>query len=148
MNELRDRVIGANYFTKLDLRDGYYLIRMKKGDEWKTAFQTQYGHFEYTVMPFRLANVPATFQAMMNEVLKEFLDQGVVVYIDDVLIYTKTLEEHHALMKRVLAKLQEYGLAIAPHKSVLHGKKVEFLGYILTPEGISMSPNKVEDILN
>ena len=86
MNELRDRVAGAKIFTKLDLRDGYYLIRIKEGDEWKTAFRTRYGHFEYTVMPFGLANAPATFQNMMNEVLREFLDQGVVVYIDDVLI--------------------------------------------------------------
>jgi hypothetical protein len=78
MNELRDRVVGAKIFSKLDLRDGYYLVRIKQGDEWKTAFRTRYGHFEYTVMPFGLANAPATFQAMMNEVLKEFLDQGVV----------------------------------------------------------------------
>src|SRR6266481_430695 len=147
MNELRDRVAGAKVFTKLDLRDGYYLVRIKQGDEWKTAFRTRYGHFEYTVMPFGLSNAPATFQAMMNEVLKEFFDQGVVVYIDDVLIYTKTLEEHQALMTKVLKKLEEYGLAIAPHKSIFHAQKVEFLGYILTPEGISMSPEKVKDVL-
>ncbi len=98
-------------------------------------------------MPFGLANAPATFQAMMNEVLKEFLDQGVVVYIDDVLIYTKTLEEHQTLLTKVLRKLEEYGLAVAPHKSIFHTRRVDFLGYILTPEGISMSPEKVEDVL-
>jgi hypothetical protein len=147
MNELRDHVAGAQLFTKLDLRDGYYLVRIKQGDEWKTAFRTRSGHFEYTVMPFGLANAPATFQAMMNEVLKEFLDQGVVVYIDDVLIYTKTLEEHHTLLTKVLKKLEEYGLAVAPHKSIFHTRMVEFLGYILTPEGISMSAEKVEDVL-
>jgi hypothetical protein len=117
MNELRERVLGARFFRKLDLRDGYYLIRMKKGDEWKTAFRTRYCHFEYTVMPFRLANAPATFQAMMNEVLNGFLDQGVVVYINDVLIYRKTLDAHRTLMTKLLAKLEEYGLVIAPHKS-------------------------------
>src|SRR6266852_5394205 len=99
-------------------------------------------------MPFRLANAPATFQAMINHVLKEFLDQGVVVYIDDVLIYTKTLDEHQAHLTKVLKKLEEYGLAVAPHKSIFHTRKVEFLEYILTPEGISMSPEKVEDVLS
>jgi hypothetical protein len=91
MNKLRDWVSGAQVFTKLDLRDGYYLVGIKQGDEWKTAFRTRYRHFQYTVMPFGLGNSPATFEAMMNEVLREFLEQGVVVYIDDVLIYTKTL---------------------------------------------------------
>src|SRR3978361_121130 len=148
MTELRDRVSGAKVFTKLDLRDAYYLVRIKQGDEWKTAFHTRYGHFEYTVMPFGLANAPATFQAMMYEVLREFLDHGVVVYIDDVLIYTKTLEEHQLLLKKVHAKLEEYGLAIAPHKSIFHAEEVDFLGYILTPQGISMSKRKVEDVLN
>ena len=147
MNELRDWISGSNYFTKLDLREGYYLVRIKKGDEWKTAFRTRYGHFEYTVMPFGLANAPATFQAMMNEVLREFLDQGVVVYIDDVLIYTKTMKEHITLTRRVLAKIKEYGLAIAAHKSSFHVQQTEFLGYILTPAGVEMSKEKVETVL-
>jgi hypothetical protein len=147
MNELRDRISGSNYFTKLDLREGYYLVRIKEGDEWKTAFRTRYGHFEYTVMPFGLANAPATFQAMMNEVLREFLDQGVVVYIDDVLIYTKNMEEHITLTRRVLKKIKEYGLAIAAHKSSFHVQRIEFLGYILTPAGVEMSKEKVETVL-
>jgi len=79
MDELRDRVAGAKVFTKLDLKDGYHLIRMRKGDEHKTAFRTRYGHYEYKVMPFRLVNPPATFQTMMNKILKEFLDHGVVI---------------------------------------------------------------------
>ncbi|KAH0604370.1 uncharacterized protein H6S33_006747, partial [Morchella sextelata] len=87
MNELRDRVAGAVIFSKIDLKEGYNLIRIKDGDEWKTAFRTRYGHFEYLVMPFGLANAPATFQNMMNDALREFLDQGVVVYLDDILIY-------------------------------------------------------------
>ena len=86
MNELRDRVLGATIFSKLDFRERYYLIHMKKGDEWKTSFRTCYSHFEYTVMPFGLANALAIFQNMINEVLTEFLDQGVVLYIDDLLI--------------------------------------------------------------
>jgi len=92
MTELRDQVRDAQIFTKLDLKDGFHLIRIRKGDEWKTAFRTRYGYYQYRVMPFGLVNVPATFQTLMNEILREFLDQGVVVYIDDILIYSQTLE--------------------------------------------------------
>ena len=81
MTELRERQAGATVFTKVDLKDGYHLIRIKKGDEWKTTFWTRYGHYEYKVMPFGLVNAPATFQAMMNTILREFLDHGVVVYL-------------------------------------------------------------------
>jgi hypothetical protein len=89
MTELRDRVVGSTIFTKFDLKDGFHLIRIKEGDEWKTAFRTRYGHFEYKVMPFGLVIAPATFQMMMNTILREFLDHGVVVYMDDILIYSK-----------------------------------------------------------
>ena len=146
MNELRDRVAGAKIFTKLDIRDGYYWIRIKKEDEWKTAFRTRYGHFQYTVMPFGLANAPATIQNMMNEVLREFLDQGVVVYIDDVLIYSENLEQHIQLVKKVLKKLADYNLAIAAHKSTFHVPEVEFLEYILNETGVTMSERKVEAV--
>jgi len=86
MSELRDRVAGGTIFTKLDLKDGYHLIRIRKDDEWKTAFRTQYGQYKYKVMPFGLVNAPATFQHMMKKILHEFLDQGVVVYLDNILI--------------------------------------------------------------
>ena len=86
MNELRDHVRGAKIFTKLDLKSGYNLIRIKEGDEWKTAFHTCYGLFEYKVMPFGLANAPATFQNMMNEIFRDMIDLGVVIDLDDILI--------------------------------------------------------------
>ena len=124
------------------------MIRIKEGDEWKTAFRTSYGHSEYTVMPFGLANAPATFQSMMNEVLREFLDQEVVVYIDDVLIYSENLEQHIKLVKKVLKKLAEYNLAVAAHKSTFHVPEVEFLGYILNETGVTMSERKVEAVKN
>ena len=89
MTELRERVAGVTVFAKLDLKDGYHLIRIRKGDEWKTAVRTRYGHYEDKVMPFGLVKAPATFQAMMNTILTEFLDHGVVVYLDDILIYSK-----------------------------------------------------------
>ena len=88
INELRDRVRGAKIFTKLDLKSGYNLIRIKDGDEWKTAFRTLYGLFEYKVMPFGLANAPATIQNMMNEIFRDMIDLGVVIYLDDILIYS------------------------------------------------------------
>ena len=95
---------GATGFTKLERMDGYHLIRIGKGDEWKTAFRTRYGHYEYKVMPLLLVHAPATFQAMMNTILREFSDHGVVVYLDDILIYSKSLEDHKALIKQVLGR--------------------------------------------
>jgi len=87
MSELRYRVAGATIFRKINLRDGYQLIHIRAGDEWKSAFRTRYGHYEYKVMPFGLVNSPATFQAMMHKILREILDNGVVVYLDNILIY-------------------------------------------------------------
>jgi hypothetical protein len=148
MNELRDRIQWSKIFTKLDLKSGYNLIRIKKGDEWKTAFRTRYGHYEYLVMPFGLANAPATFQNMMNEILRDLIDQGVVVYIDDILIYSETEEEYKRLVNDVLKRLHDNGLALAPEKCEWHVSKVEFLGYVISAEGVSMAQDKVEDILN
>nr|XP_036575327.1 reverse transcriptase domain protein [Colletotrichum truncatum]KAF6781880.1 reverse transcriptase domain protein [Colletotrichum truncatum] len=94
ISELRDLLHGAQWFTALDLKGAYNLIRMKSGEEWKTAFRTRRGHYEYLVMPFGLTNAPATFQTMINHVLREFLDVFVVVYLDDILIFSKTLEDY------------------------------------------------------
>src|SRR5690606_12165549 len=99
---LREQVSGTKIFTKIDLKNGFNLIRIKKGDKWKTAFRTRYGYFEYLVMPFGLANAPAAFQAMMNEVLRGLIDQGVVVYVDDIPIYSETEEELERLVAAVL----------------------------------------------
>jgi len=148
MTELMERAAGATIFTNLDLKDGYHLIRIKKGDEWKTAFRTRYRHYEYKVMPFGLVNAPATFQAMMNAILQEFLDHGVVVYLDDILIYSKTMEEHEALVKQVLARLERQNLAVSLKKSVFHVDTVKFIGYIVGKAGVTMSEKKVESILN
>jgi len=102
MDELRDRVAGAKVFTKLDLKDGYHLIRMRKGDEHKTAFRTSYRQYNYKVMPFGLVNTPATFQRITNKILREFLDHGVVVYIDDILLYSQNMDDHFKLVQKVL----------------------------------------------
>ena len=139
MTEIQERVAGATVFAKLDLKDGYHLIRIRTGDEWKTALRTLYGHYEYKVMPFGLVNAPVTFQAMMNMILGEFLDLRVVVYLDDILIYTKSLKDHRALTKQVLARLERHDLAISLKKAVFHVDTVEFLGYIVGNDGVTMS---------
>ena len=105
-------------FTKLDLRHGYNLIQIAEGDEWKTAFRTKYGLFEYLMMPFGLCNAPASFQAMINQVLRELLDEGVLVYIDDILIYSEMEEEHIHLVSKVLEKLKKANLCVAINKSL------------------------------
>jgi hypothetical protein len=131
MNELRDRVQGSKWFSKIDLKGAYNLVRIKKGDEWKTAFRTRYSHYEYLVMPFGLANAPATFQAMMQEILRDLLDHGVVVYIDDILIYSESESQHELLVSEVLRRLQEHGLAGAIDKSEFHKCKEMGFPYLL-----------------
>jgi len=148
MSEMRERVGGATVFTKLDLKDAYHLIRFKKGDKWKTAFRTRYGHYEYKAMPFGLVNAPATSEVMMNTMLREFLDHGVVVYLDAILIYLKTREEQEGIFKQVLARLEGHDLAISLTNSVVHVDTVEFLGFIVGKSGITMSEKKVENIFN
>jgi hypothetical protein len=141
-----DRLKDAKYFTKIDLRGAYNLIRIKKGDEWKTAFRTRYGHFEYQVMPFGLTNAPATFQYWMNEALREGLDQFCNVYLDDISIYSKSLEEHRKHVRWVLTKLRDIGAHVKPEKCDFHTGETEFLGFIISRDGVKMNPNKISTI--
>jgi len=146
MDELRDRVAEAKVFTKLDPQDGYHLIRMRKGDEHKTAFRTRYGQYEYKVMPFGLVNAPATFQTMMNKILREFLAHGVVVYLDDILIYSNNLDDHIKLVQKVLDRLEQHDLALSLKNSVFHHKEVAFLGYIVKTSSVTTSDRKVKSL--
>ena len=148
MGELKDRVAGATIFTKLDLKECYHLLRIREGDEWKTAYRTRYRHFEYKVMTFRLVNAPATFEAMMNKFLREFLDHGVVVCLADILIYSKNEEEYIELVKKILERLAKHQLAVSVTKSVFHVKSVKCLGYIVATNGVTMSDRKVDFIKN
>ena len=143
ISETLDRLRSAKVFTKLDLKGAYNLIRIAEGDEWKTAFRTRYGHFEFLVMPFGLCNAPATFQAFLNDVLRECLDTVVVIYLDDILIYSQDKETHTADVRRVLKLLSDAQLQVNLEKCEFGVDKVEFLGYIISPEGISMDPAKV-----
>jgi hypothetical protein len=147
-DELRDRLSGAKVFTKLDLRGAYNLVRMKKGEEWKTAFRCRYGHFEYQVMPFGLTNAPATCMRMMNDILRDYLDKICIAYLDDILVYSKTAQQHIKDVKEVLMALMKAQLLCKPEKCEFHKEKVEFLGYVVTPGGLSMDPTKVNTILD
>ena len=148
ISELQDRLAGAKYFIKIDLKSGFYFVRMAEGEEWKTAFRCRSGLFEFRVMPMGLINAPATFQAMMNHILYDLLDSGVLVYIDDILIYAETLEEHDRLVLDVLERLRQNNLAIAPQKCKWCVQEVEFLGCIISPEGVKMSKDKTDTIEN
>ncbi|KAJ3464714.1 hypothetical protein MRS44_009500 [Fusarium solani] len=143
VTELRDRLHNKKWFTALDLKGAYNLIRIKEGDEWKTAFRTKFGLFEYAVMPFGLTNAPAAFQRMINHVLREHLDDFVVCYLDDILIFSETEEEHTEHVHKVLKALQDANLLVEPEKSTFHTHEVEFLGHIISPNEIRMDPKKI-----
>ncbi|KAK3541689.1 hypothetical protein QTP86_000757 [Hemibagrus guttatus] len=138
-----ERLRGATIFTKLDLRSAYNLIRIREGDEWKTAFVTPTGHYEYLVMPYGLANAPSVFQDFMHTVLREFLHKCALVYIDDILIYSRSLAEHRQHVREVLQRLREYQLFLKAEKCAFHQSSVHFLGYILDRSGVRMDERKV-----
>lgn len=149
IEETLNQIRGSKYFTRLDLRACFNQIRIKEGDEWKTAFRTRYGLFEFLVMPFGLTNAPATAQRFVNDTLREYLDHFCVVYIDDILIYsTGTLEDHRQQVRLVLAKLREAGLCIKPEKCEFNVQKTAFLGFIISAGGIEMDPAKVNAVLD
>ena len=147
ISELQDQFQGAQWFTKFDILGAFNQIRIKEGDEWKTAFWTRSGLYEYLVMPFRLTNMPATFQAFINNVLWEYLNQFMVIYLDDILIYFKTKEQHVQHVCKVLQALQNAGLRVKPEKSLFHFKEVHFLGFIVTPEGLWMNSEKIWSVV-
>ena len=146
ISEILDRLSGAKHFTKLDLKEAYYRIRIREGDEWKTAFRTRYGHYEYLVMPFGLTNAPATFQSHIHHVLHGYLDIFCIVYLDDILIFSVDRDSHTEHVRKVLERLRKAQLFINSAKCVFYQSQVEFLGYIVSHEGISMDPERVRAI--
>jgi hypothetical protein len=147
IHEIQDQIRGAKWFTKLDITDAYNHIRIADGEEWKTAFRTKFGHFEYLVMPFGLTNAPASFQRFINEVLQEYLHSFVIAYLDDILIFSKEKEEHVQHVSKVLKKLQEANIKLKLKKCEFHVQETEFLGHWISAEGIHMDQNKVNAIL-
>src|SRR5438128_7709595 len=141
-----DRLVGAKYFTKIDLYSGYHQIRIKDSDIPTTAFRTRYGHFEFLVMPFGLTNAPATFMTMMNNVFHQYLDKFVIIYLDDVLIYSRTKAEHLQHLELVLKVLRQHKLYAKIAKCDIMKESVEYLGHYLSGQGVSVDPRKIEAI--
>jgi hypothetical protein len=127
---------GAQFFTKLDLRRAYNLVRIREGDEWKTAFSTTSGHYEYLVMPYWLKNAPAIFQSFVDEILRDLYGQGVVVYMDNIFIYSATRTAHVSLVRKVLGRLLEHELYVVKAEKCEFSKlAVSFLGYRIFSSG-------------
>src|SRR3989337_1601971 len=146
INDLFDQLEGATVFSKIDLRSGYYQLKIREQDIPKTAFTIRYGLYEYTVMSFGMTNAPAYFMSMMNKVFMEFLDKFVVVFIDDILVYSKNEEEHKEHLRLVLEKLREHQLYAKFSKCEFWLKEVGFLGHVISGEGIAVDPTKVQSV--
>ena len=146
IEDLLDRLHGSQYFSKIDLRSGYWQIAIKEEDVFKTAFKTEQGLFEWKVMPMGLTNAPSTFMRVMNQVFEGILDVFVVVYLDDILIYSRTLEDHKLHVDEVLRRLKEAGYYAKESKCVFFTRKVDFLGYVVQPSGLLPQNNKIDRI--
>ena len=147
IQELIDKVQGAKYFTKLDIQWGYNNVRIKEGNKWKAAFRTNWGLFEPLVMYFGMCNSPATFQLMMNTLFCELIMTGkIVIYINDILIFTQTMEEHWDIVKRVLQILADNKLSLHPKKCKFHQTKIDYFGVILLQDSVEADPTKIKEV--
>jgi hypothetical protein len=144
--DLMDRLGEAKIFSKIDLRVGYNNVRITEGHKWNTVFRTRYGSYEYLVMPFGLTNAPSAFQHFMNDIFHDLLDVCVVVYLDNILIYSSDEEIHKVHVHQVLERLRKHELHARPEKSFFHTDTIEYLGVMVSPQGISMDPAKVDAI--
>ncbi|KAD7477060.1 hypothetical protein E3N88_00196 [Mikania micrantha] len=148
IDDLFDQLQGVQYFSKIDLRSGYHQLRIQEEDIPKTAFRTRYGHYEFMVMPFGLTNAPAVFTDLMNRVCKPYLDQFVTVFIDNILIYSRTEKEHEQHLRTVLELLKEEQLYTKFSKCEFWLRGVQFLGHVINSDGIHVDPAKIEAINN
>jgi Reverse transcriptase (RNA-dependent DNA polymerase)/RNase H-like domain found in reverse transcriptase/Retroviral aspartyl protease len=147
IDELLDRLLGAKYFSKIDLRSGYWQVRIADDDVAKTAFRTRYGHYEYLVMPFGLTNAPATFMHLMQQIFRPHLDDFVIVFLDDILIYSKTKEQHQQHLRTVLQILREQQLYAKLNKCEFFKDEISFLGHVINQHGIKMEQSKVDAVM-
>ncbi len=148
IKELQDRLDRVKWFTSLNLKEAYYWVQMKEGEEWKTAFQTRYRHYKYTVMLFGLKNAPVTFQRLINDMLREYLDDFAITYLDDILIYSDDLEMHRRHVHKVLRKLSERVLYVKKSKSKFEAKEIKFLNYVIQSEQIEKNSKKTDAVRN
>jgi hypothetical protein len=146
IDNLFDQLKGAKIFSKIDLRSRYHQVRIKYEDINKTAFRTRYGHYEFIVVPFGLSNAPAVFMCLMNGVLREYLDKFFIVFLDDILVYSKLEEEHEKHLRMVLQVLRENQLYAKLSKCSFYQRQIHYLGHIISEEGIVVDLEKVEAI--
>eukprot|EP00253_Pinus_taeda_P021744 PITA_21744 len=148
IDELFDQVKGATVFSKIDLHSGYHQIRIKEEDIAKTTFRTRYGHYEFVVLLFGLTNAPATFMCLMNNIFHHYLERFVLIFIDDILIYSRTMEEHHEHLRMVLQTLPEHQLYEKFSKCDFFKEEIQYLGHVITKEGITVDPEKIKVIMD
>ncbi|GJT51286.1 putative reverse transcriptase domain-containing protein [Tanacetum coccineum] len=146
IDDLFDQLQGSSVYSKIDLRYAYHQLRVHDKDILKTEFRTRYGHYEFQVMPFGLTYAPAVFMDLMNRVCRPYLDKFVIVFIDDILIYSKTKEEHDAHLRLILELLKKEELYAKFSKCDFWLSKVQFLGHVIDSEGIHVDPAKIESI--
>ncbi|MBW0511427.1 hypothetical protein O181_051142 [Austropuccinia psidii MF-1] len=148
MNQLLNVFDGSSIFSKIDLRGAYNLLRIKEGDEHMTCFRTKYGSFEYLIMPFGLTNAPASFQNLVNDIFQDMLDVYVVVYLDEIMVFSKSEQEHVTHVSTVLSRLRANNLFSKASKFLFHASSVEYLVHVVSSEGLKMDQAKVQQILN
>ena len=148
IEEILDELVGSKFFTKLDMRSGYHQVRMLPEDEHKTTFKTHHGHYQFKVMPFGLTNAPATFQCIMNQILQPFLRKFVLVFLDNILIYSNTLEDHASHLEKVLATLRQHQLYLKSSKCTFAQDSLEYLGHIISSQGVATDKNKITAMLH
>ncbi|KAI3685864.1 hypothetical protein L6452_35125 [Arctium lappa] len=148
IDDLFDQLQGAGCFSKIDLRSGYHQVKVREEDVSKTDFRTRYGHYEFLVMPFGLTNAPAIFMDLMNRVCRPFLDKSVIVFIDDILVYSKSKLEHEQHLREVLEVLRKERLYTKFSKCEFWLEEVQFLGHVVTRDGVKVDPSKIEAMMN
>ena len=145
---MQNRLEKVKWFTSLDLKKVYYCVCMKKNKEWKTAFWTRYKHYKYIIMSFRLKNASVIFQRLINNMLREYLNDFMITYLDDILIYSDNLKTHYKYVYKILAKLNEWVMYVKKLKSRFEIKKIQFLKYVIWSNQIKKDLKKTETVQN